>query len=380
MHPSSILSYYPTYALLDEIVSYGDYKNLNLYFDLKNNLQTLYMEHSILNIIDNTIKSNVTDGSIFSSIISFLAFHKKYAASRNIKVNFFIFFETGASFYHTNIRKKYKISRRIDDLYGLDREKRDLFFDICHKNLQLAEKACNKLPNVKLFRMQHLEADFIPYYLISRNLVNTDHETGQVIYSNDHDLLQCITTGDHVYNYQKAFKTKRIVKKNDVVKHGIKIEGAGIADEYLPLLMAVIGDPGDDVDGVRGVGPKRAAGILDDLIKITGGMAKLYDNVFNGRPIFDLTNLQNPNKYLKTVIDEEQNNNLISDNMKLVSFELLSRFLDDPDSMEMVKRKSYIDEILNDSSFALQEAIENALTQMRVTIIEEDLGAIYFGS
>ena len=54
MHPSSLLSYYPTYAILDEIVSYGNYKKLNIFMDLKNNLQSTYMEHAILNILENS--------------------------------------------------------------------------------------------------------------------------------------------------------------------------------------------------------------------------------------------------------------------------------------------------------------------------------------
>ena len=57
MHPSSILSYYPTYSLLDEITSYSsNYKQINLYFDIKNNLQTLYMEHAIVNLIESSLK------------------------------------------------------------------------------------------------------------------------------------------------------------------------------------------------------------------------------------------------------------------------------------------------------------------------------------
>lgn len=379
MHPSSILAYYPTYSILDEILSYGGYKTLNLYFDLKNNLQTLYMEHTIVNVVESTIKSNITDSSIFSSILSFLAFHKTYAVKRNIKINFFIFFETGKSFYHTNIRKKYKVSRRIDDLYGLEREKRELFFDIYQKNLKLAERACNKFPDVKLFRLNHLEADFLPYYLISRNLVKTDDETAHVIYSNDHDLLQCLTAGEHVYMFQKSYKSKKIVKRDEGMRACLKID-SNFAAELIPLVMAVIGDVGDDIDGVKGVGPKRVLDMLESLIKITGGMDQLYDNVFSNKPIFNLTDHQDPNKYLNSTIQEEQSNGLISENLKLISFELLSRFLDDPSSVEMVKLKAKILGVLNDSSFATKESIFKALQQIHITIFEEDLGTIYFGT
>ena len=72
MHPSSLLSYYPTYAILDEIVSYGSYNELNIFMDLKNTLQSTYMEHAIVNIVESTKKSTKIDTSIFSSLISFL--------------------------------------------------------------------------------------------------------------------------------------------------------------------------------------------------------------------------------------------------------------------------------------------------------------------
>jgi len=379
MHPSSILSYYPTYSLLDEIVSYGDYDTLNIYMDLKNNLQTLYMEHTIKNIVENTIRSNVSDSSIFSAIISFLAFHKLYAIKRQLKINIFIFFETGTSVYHTNIRKKYKISRRIDDLYGLEREKRELFFDVCQKNLKLAERACNKLPNIKLFRLQHLEADFIPYYLISRNLVDKSDKTAHVVYSNDHDLLQCLTAGEHVYMFQKAFKTKRIVRRGQGMKSCLKIDNPH-PDDYIPFAMAIMGDSGDDVDGVKGVGPKRASDMLEKAVNMVGGMDQLYDMIMAEKPIFDLTGYRNSNKYLNSVIQEEQANSLISENMRLVSFELLSRHLDDPSSVEMVKRRKQVRDIVQDCSIAPCQAIKDALNQMNVTIIEEDLDTIYFGT
>jgi len=71
MHPSSLLSYYPTYAILDEIVSYGNYKKLNIFIDIKNTLQTTYMEHAIVNILEASKGSKYLDTSVFSSLIAF---------------------------------------------------------------------------------------------------------------------------------------------------------------------------------------------------------------------------------------------------------------------------------------------------------------------
>ena len=68
----NLLSYYPTYSILDEVVSESGCKKLNLFIDLKNTLQTTYMKFSIEAIIDSSLKSKFVDTSVFSSLISFL--------------------------------------------------------------------------------------------------------------------------------------------------------------------------------------------------------------------------------------------------------------------------------------------------------------------
>ena len=91
MHPSSLLSYYPTYAILDEIVAKNNYKKMTIYIDLKNALQTVYMEHAIVNILEQSKKAKHIDTSIFSSLVSFLSFHRLYGHKRGIDINFIVF-------------------------------------------------------------------------------------------------------------------------------------------------------------------------------------------------------------------------------------------------------------------------------------------------
>jgi 5'-3' exonuclease len=377
VHPSSILSYYPSYAILDEILSYSNYDTLNIYIDLKNNLQTLYMQHAIVNVVESSMKSRYMDTSIFSSIISFLSFHKMYALRRqNLKVNFFIFFESGVSYFHTNLCRKYKLNRKIDDLYGLDKEKRDLFFKIVQNNLQLAESACNKIPDIKVIRLQNLEADFVPHYLITRKFVDTTPNVAHVIYSNDHDMLQSI--GDNVYVFQKTMKgTKKIIKKGEIMKSYFKFE-KDFPDEYFPLAMAIVGDPGDCVDGVKGIGSKRVEDILEDIVQMVNGIDNLYDNVMNSRPIFVQNIEKTQNKYINMIVEKEKSENLISRNLKLVGFEILSRFLDNPNTTEIVNKKKHIENILKNKDIAEYEKLSKALVMNRVYLEEDALLALYY--
>lgn len=375
MLPNQILSYYPTYSILDEVLTTGNYNTLNIYIDVKNNLQSLYMQHCILEIVENTLTSGRTDSSIFESVLHFISFHKIYAASRNIKINYFLFLETGKSNYHLNISKKYKISRRIDDLYGLDREKRDLFFNTTQKNFVLLEMALNKMPDIKVIRLPYLEADFVPFYLITRKLVDTSSNVGHVIYSNDHDLLQCLR--DDVYVFVKVPKVKKLVKKGQALRSYLKFE-KNYPDEYLPLVMAIIGDNGDDVDGIKGIGGKTIEKIIDDVVELTGGIENLYQNVKKGKPIFNSNLGRNPNKYIGTIIEKEEKEKIISNNLKLVSFELLSRYLDDPDTTEMMEKRKIIENILSSNEIVELNVMKGALERSRVFITDGLLDNIYY--
>jgi len=377
MQPSSILSYYPNYEILDDILAHGSFDTLNIFMDLKNNLQALYMQHAIINLVENTIRSKKYDTSIVSSIISFLAFHKLYAIKRKIDVNFYIFFETGRSYYHLNVSKKYKISRKIDKMPGIDKDKRDIFHQIVNKNLGLSERIFNRTPNSKVIHLKNLEADFIPYYLIKNRLVDTNPNVAQVVYSSDHDLLQCITAGENVFVYRKLGKKRRIAKKGDVVKEYLKFDIVPIPDEHYPLLMAVIGDQGDDVDGVRDIGPKRAAAIIEELVELVGGMENLYENVLEGNAIFSTPSEKIKNKFTKSVVESEEKYKTVSNNLKLVSFEILSRVFHTPKNTEIIKKREYVESVMENNEIVPEEPMTEALFKTGV-LIDDELSTIYF--
>lgn len=377
MHPASLLSYYPQYAFLDQIMSYGDYHTLNIFIDLKNNLQTLYMEHAIINILESTKKAGRADTSIFASLISFLSFHKQYGMKRGKNINFIVFFESGQSYYHKNISKQYKISRRIDDLYGLDKKDRDIFFKTLHANLQLIESACNKIPGMKVVRLPNLEADFVPYYVVTRGLIEKEDGVGNVIYSNDHDMHQCLEKD--IFIFSKAGKNKKILQPGagDAMKNFFKKE-TGIPDEYLTLAMAITGDTGDDVYGVYGVGPVSFINMFDDLVALTGNMEQVYKKVQNKDKLFDPVPNKIQNKKLKSVIDAEIKNNTISDNLKLVSFELLSRELDNPSSTEIIDKRKIIEKHFSGEIEKVnKESMIGALERSGVFLEENAIDFLY---
>ena len=372
--PQSVLSYYPNYALLDEIVSYKNYKKINIFVDLKNCLQALYMEHAVNFIVESSIGSKYIDTSIFSSIISFLSFHKLYSIKRNIDINMYIFFETGDSYFHKNIEPRYKISRKNDNLYGLDREKRDKFYEVVQKNLQTIEMLCHKMPNTKVIRMKNLDADFIPYYIFRNKLVPMDNETASVVYSADHDMVQNIK--EDFYVYQKHYTYKRIIGKNQAISNFLKIESK-LPDEYLPLAMALDGDVGDDIPGIKGIGKGTIAKILEDIVQMVGGMDLLNQNVFNNKPIF-INPALSPNKYIDKILEAEEKDKRVSKNLKLSSYELLSRYMDDPIDTEMINKKEYLMKQLETVEVIPYKSMLECLTKVGIMLDTDVLENIYY--
>lgn len=375
MQPSTLLSYYPTYSILDEARSLiGNPVSVNLFIDLKNVLRGIYMKHAVENIVQSTRSSKYVDSSIFSSVISFLAFHKLWAYKRGVRVNFFIFFESGHSVYHLNVDKTYKCSRKIKSVYGVDVSFQEEFFDILHSNLQLIEKVCNGFPNVYVLRLHNLECDFIPYYMLTRASFGKNPDQLNMIYSNDKDMWQGINRNTFIFS--KTGKIKNLLVPGKIMSKFFKRE-CHIDDSYFPLAKAIWGDTGDDIDGVEQVGP---AGIVDmwpEFQTMIGTMDDIYDNIQNHQPIFNVIPSKIENKKLKRVIDAELNTGLITKNLKLISFELLSRAVDDPIESHMTERKQHLVKLLNEKEIIKLDVMSETLKRFHVTLDDDALKSIY---
>jgi len=89
--------------------------------------------------------------------------------------------------------------------------------------------------------------------------------------------------------------------------------------------------------------------------------------------------LTSKNKYIVKAIQEEQEKGTVSKNLKLTSFEVLSRFLDDPTDTEMLKRRKYIEEVSSSFVIVPLESLKKALEMNKVFLEENTLDIIYYG-
>jgi len=150
-----------------------------------------------------------------------------------------------------------------------------------------------------------------------------------------------------------------------------------IPDIYLPLAMSIIGDTGDDVEGVKNVGPARFLSIFPELIEMTGNMGVIYEKVRKGKELFDPVPSKIKNKHLKDVVEAETTSKRISNNLKLVSFELISREVDNPSSIEMSDRRNQILKTIQQNDFASLESMKKALDMSGVYLEESSIDFLY---
>jgi 5'-3' exonuclease len=150
-----------------------------------------------------------------------------------------------------------------------------------------------------------------------------------------------------------------------------------IDDSYFSLVKAIWGDKGDDIDGVDGVGPASIVKLFPELQTMIGSMDEMYDNIQNRLPIFNMIPSKIENKKLKSVVDAELDSGLITKNLKLISFELLSRAIDDPTESKMYDRKAYLIKVLNEKQIIKLKVMNETLKRFNVTLDENALNSIY---
>jgi 5'-3' exonuclease len=182
---------------------------------------------------------------------------------------------------------------------------------------------------------------------------------------------------DDVFIFSKSAKTKKILKSGNVMSSFLKKEN-DIPDEYLSLAMAIIGDPGDDVTGVKGIGPSGFINIFQELVHMTGNLEQIYNKVHSNESLFNFIPKSIINKKLEVVVNDETKNKTISNNLRLVSFELISRTLDDPPSTEMRDKRLIIEKHFSDEkTVSPLETMKKALEMGGVFLEESSIDFLY---
>jgi len=274
----NIISYYPTFDELNSLrESHPKANSLNIFLDLKNALGLLYVKNVAENLLEVSNNTGKPNSMIFLSWLDFIMFHYDYAIKTNINIRIVTYADVGEYQYHKAIYKEYKSNRSIT--------KKRTSSDICdsedfHKivlsNIETIMKACKKLYHTKGVYLSFCESDFVPEYYISKYF--TDDKYLNIIYSSDRDYVQTLRFPNTVQFMKKSNHTKDFIDHNNWTKIILDTDSKNnkyseafkdlAVDKYI-FIKSIMGDIGDGIPGVGGMGPIKAASYINEVCKNT---------------------------------------------------------------------------------------------------------------
>jgi DNA polymerase-1 len=175
-------------------------------------------------------------GALYGGINTFFSYVSEYQPTHVLWT-----FDHGRSSYRTEIRSNYKANRGPKD-YDLSPQ-----FTAFDRFLSLID--------VRHYREQNVEADD----LMAAAAIKWQEEMPVVIVSADHDIRQLVSKRVRVVKPSMGLSKNSAEK---VFDWNSTLEYYGLLPEQLPELWALTGDGGDNIDGIRGIGPKTAAKML----------------------------------------------------------------------------------------------------------------------
>jgi DNA polymerase-1 len=155
--------------------------------------------------------------------------------------NIIVVFDGGHSERRKQLLETYKVKEKYDDEFKEQ-------FSVTQKILK------ELLPplGIAIVQVENQEADDIIYWL------STKHFSNSIVHTDDEDYLQLLQWGIKIH---RPIKGEYYESADDfVAKYGYH-------PKYLALKKAIMGDPSDNIPGVRGIGDKRASMIVKEMAK-----------------------------------------------------------------------------------------------------------------
>lgn len=250
------------YGTIHEYLNHG-FKNIIFYVDLPSIARGFYNTKVIQLEITNYITYKKEPYIFFQEAEQF--YSKLYDSFRQYSPKFITFYDNGECKQNRTLFAGYKNRVSGSEKMMLDDNERELFRLIKRYYYDEFVNRFN-IPKVsKVIHLKEYEADFIPWVIISKNLLNSqDKKTLNVILSTDKDLLQCCqfkNTIQVLTTYCKKTSTINFNVYDDetAIKQIYKSFKRGIlTSKYIPLMLALGKDDADSISGIEGIGPANA--------------------------------------------------------------------------------------------------------------------------
>ena len=251
------------YTTINKILERGQYKNIRFFIDILSIARGLYNKSVILMELDRYFSTKEMPTTMLNEAKDF--YNQLYSRYKQFNPKFITFFDNGTCLQNSTLSKSYKEGRTIEDYFTSDLEL-DLFIRIKRYYLDTIYSHFNKHPLSYVINLQEYEADLVPYFVINRNILNSQKfDTLNVILSTDKDLLQCCKFTNTIqcittYSSKQGKLLFNVYHNNNAVSYFYKKfkEGLGITAKYVPLILALAGDKADGIPGIKGVGYARA--------------------------------------------------------------------------------------------------------------------------
>lgn len=196
----------------------------------------------------------------------------------------------GGSSFRKELYPDYKANRKELIANQTEEEKAEVekFFNEYEKTLE----ALDEQKGIHLFRYKGVEADDIAAYIVSRMTDYAFNQAWLISSDRDWDLL----VGPYVSRFSYVTRKEMTL---DTWDYPVKPE------DYISYKV-LTGDSGDNIPGIPGVGPKRAAGLIEQ-----------YGSAFD---IYDACPLPGKAKYIQAVNEHRERIPLNYELMDLLSF------------------------------------------------------------
>lgn len=251
---------------INELLNKKKYKKINFFIDFNSVTKGFYNKTIIFEEINHFIENKTYPKKLLYELKDYL--NDIYSKYKNYYINFIIFYDIGANTQNRSISSSYKADRSsLRDF--LDDGQKELHREIKKYYFEKIPEKFNKKGFSKIIYMPEYETDFIPYFTLRNELIDSrEKDTLNIILSVDKDLLQCCkyeNTYQSVNIYKRSEKRMEILLYNDnnAITYIYKNYRLGDLDSnYVPLLLAMAGDKSDGIEGIKNVGIKKAINLI----------------------------------------------------------------------------------------------------------------------
>lgn len=251
----------------------NDKKRVVFFIDLLSVCKGLYKKDNVFFEIKHYIDHREPSEVLIDEYRKFL--NNLYQRYRQFNPFFVTFYDDGKNIQNRTIAAGYKEGRGNalaeilqDDEYEIHRQVKKLYFSKIESRF--------KVNNIgEVYYLREYESDLIPWYCIINDLFDIkDPLVLKVILSTDKDLLQCCQLPGTWQCTNRYFRSKSPDERFDIKmyddQHAISYmydkfkPGGFITSKYIPLILSIAGDQADKIDGIKGIGIKKAIDLINN--------------------------------------------------------------------------------------------------------------------